>query len=67
MCGSKPAPQPAPEQPDPPPPEVDGEKKGVADSQNRARRRALSGFQSTILTGGLGAGNPNTARTSLGR
>lgn len=63
MCGSTPPP---PEAPPPPPTEREGEIAGLGDRQKRARLAGQSGFQSTILTGTQGAGNPNVSKPTLG-
>lgn len=64
MCGGA-----SPPPPDPPPvqkTERDAKGQGLRASQRRARRRAKSGFESTILTSPLGAGGDLTSKASLG-
>lgn len=66
MCGSSAPAQPAPERA--PEPQSEREAKGAAiqDSQRDAKRRAVSGKRSTMLTGLYGAGDPTVAKTTLG-
>lgn len=73
MCGgSRPTPPPAPtpppvQQPAPPPTQRDAEMEGLDERQRRAAAASAGGFDSTILTGPLGAsGSAPTYKTSLG-
>jgi len=68
MCGggSQPAPQPAPEKPKEPASEREAKGAAIQDSQRDAQRRAVSGRNSTFLTGLYGAGDPTVSKTNLG-
>lgn len=51
--------------PPPPAPTMDNSAAEIAAAQEAQRRRAVSGRASTVLTGGLGTTDPETATKTL--